>query len=52
MNCNDYQYRERLPVCSDCNRAVPGEYFYLINDEVICPECMEKNYKKEVKDYI
>ena len=39
---------EKLPVCSCCNRPVMEDYFYEINDEVICAECLDRHFKKEV----
>lgn len=41
----------RLPECADCGEPVQDGYYYQINDEVICPSCMEA-YRKEVEDYI
>lgn len=41
-----------LPVCSICDNHVMDGYFYLINDEVVCPDCLEYHYRKEVEDYI
>ena len=43
---------EALPRCSICDEPVKDDYFYLINDEVVCPECLEYHYRKEVNDYI
>lgn len=43
---------DRLPKCSDCGQAVQSEHFYLINDEVICPDCLNRNYRKWVDDYV
>ena len=43
---------DNYPVCSDCDKFVKGKHFYLINDEVICPDCLETNYKKDIEDYI
>lgn len=42
----------RLPVCADCGEPVQDDHFYLINDEVICPNCLEAGYRKEVDDYV
>lgn len=39
-----------LPICADCGCTV-YDHYYLINDEVICPECMESNYRKEVDEW-
>ncbi len=43
---------ERLPICADCGEPVQDDHFYLINDEVICPNCLEAGYRKEVEDYV
>lgn len=43
---------KQLPVCADCGEAVQDDHYYLINDSVICPDCMESGYRKEVEDYI
>lgn len=42
----------KLPVCSDCGEPVQDDHYYLINDEVICPDCMEAGYRREIEDYI
>lgn len=44
--------REKLPVCADCGEPVMDDHYYLINDEVICPDCLESGYRKEIEDYI
>lgn len=43
---------ERLPICADCGEHVQDDHFYLINDEVICPDCLDSNYRKAVEDYV
>lgn len=40
-----------LPVCSECGEPIQDEYFYLINGENICEECL-KDYRKSVDDYV
>lgn len=42
----------KLPVCADCGEPVMDDHYYLINDEVICPDCLEAGYRKEIEDYI
>lgn len=41
----------RLPICVDCDEPIQDDHYYEINDEVICPDCMESNYRKEVDDF-
>ena len=43
---------ERLPVCADCGEPVQDDHYYLINDEVICPDCLESGYRKDIDEYI
>lgn len=51
---HDRQMNRRLeqrPECNDCGEYIQDEHFYLINDEFICPDCIEK-YRKWTEDYI
>jgi len=43
---------EKLPHCSDCNEPIQDDICYLINDEPICEDCLNSNYKKYVEDLI
>lgn len=43
---------ERLPECADCGEQVQDDHYYLINDEVICPNCLESGYRKDIDEYI
>jgi len=36
-----------LPVCGYCGRPVQEDYYYRINDEIICPDCMEHCFRVE-----
>lgn len=40
------------PLCDCCENHVQDDYYYEINDEVICQSCMDRYYKKSVDDYI
>lgn len=44
--------RARLPVCDYCNDPVEDDHFFLVNDEIICPDCMDKHFRKDVDDYV
>ena len=43
---------ERLPICSECGERIQSDTLYLINDETICPECLEANYRKCTDDFM
>ena len=37
----------KLPKCDSCGDAI-DEYMYVIDDEVLCENCMNDLYRKEV----
>lgn len=37
-----------LPFCEICEKPVMDDFYYEINDTVICAECMDKQFKKQV----
>lgn len=41
-----------LPVCDICGKPIQDEHYYLINDENVCPECLDNEFRKETEDYI
>ena len=51
---DDEKERElaKLPICADCDQPIQDDYYYLINDECICPDCLESGYRKDIDDYI
>ncbi len=42
---------KKLPRCSECDNPIQDEYGYYINDEWICPECIEQ-YRKPIEEDI
>lgn len=45
------EWIEKRPVCSICGEHIQDDYYYLINDEIICPDCLENEFRKEIEDY-
>lgn len=43
---------EKCPKCSICCEYIQDDYLYEINDELICEECINDNFRKNVEDYI
>lgn len=41
----------RLPVCDNCGDPIQGDCYYLIDDNIYCPECLDKLFRKWVDDY-
>lgn len=47
-----YMALKRRPKCSNCDEHIEGSKCYLINDVLICPDCLERDFKKDVEDYM
>lgn len=43
---------KRLPVCEYCYEPIQDKHFYLINDEAICKDCLEHEFKRKTHDYM
>jgi hypothetical protein len=49
-----YQQQQlaRLPKCAYCGETIQDDKCYLINDELICPECLVREHEKNTEDYM
>lgn len=43
---------EKFPKCLYCKHHIQDDYLYEINDEVICEECLNQNFRKRTDDYV
>lgn len=43
---------EKLPICAECGEPIQTEECYEINDELVCPDCLERYHRKRVDDYV
>ena len=43
---------QKLPVCTYCGEHVVDDFLYLINDEIICIDCLNDHFRKDIEDYI
>lgn len=39
---------EKLPVCDCCGERIQDEYYYDIDGEILCEECLKDRYRREV----
>lgn len=49
---NQQEQIRKLPVCECCMEPIQDDYLYEVNDSLLCEECMIRNFRKEVDDYI
>lgn len=43
---------DRLPVCCECDQPIQDEYFFEINGEPLCEQCLNENHRKRTEDYV
>lgn len=47
----EYQkWLESRPKCSICDEHIQEDHFYLIDGNMICPVCLNENFKVEIDD--
>lgn len=42
---------DSLPKCGICGESIQDECMYLINDEFVCQECLDRDFRKYVDDF-
>lgn len=43
---------ELLPECEICGVTIQDDYYFEINDAIICENCMNEQYRKRTEDFI
>lgn len=38
----------QVPICNYCGKPVAEDFYYEINDEVFCAECLEQHFRRKV----
>ena len=36
-----YELQKCLPICTECGKYIDDEYYFVVNDHIYCPECIE-----------
>lgn len=47
LDAKNARWLESLPVCGNCGNPIQNEHYYVINDENICPECLDNDFRVE-----
>ena len=42
----------KLPVCTVCGNTIYEDYYFLVDDETLCEDCMNDLYRKQTDDYV
>jgi formylmethanofuran dehydrogenase subunit E len=43
---------EQLPICEYCNERILGDYLYEIEGCLVCEECLDRYFRKNVEDFM
>jgi formylmethanofuran dehydrogenase subunit E len=43
---------ERLPNCEHCGGLIQDDFYWEINDEVICERCLNAYFRKRTEDFV
>lgn len=46
------EFKDSRPRCEQCGKPITDEYLYDIGGEILCQECMEEQYQKNVDIWI
>ena len=41
-----------MPRCSCCDEPIYDEHYYLINNDVVCEDCLKDQFRKRTEDYV
>lgn len=42
---------QKYPECADCGKRITDDFYYEIDGETLCEECMNDKYRKWVDDF-
>ena len=45
------KYEARLPVCDCCGETINDDFYWEIDDEILCADCMNERFRKYTDDY-
>lgn len=43
---------EKLPECEICGELIQDDFYYEINDAIICESCLNDHHRKRTEDFI
>lgn len=43
---------QKLPICCYCEEPVQSEVYFEINDEIVCPYCLDEHFKRRTDEYV
>lgn len=45
------ELEEKLPKCTHCGNPIADDYYYDIDGDILCYDCLNDLYRKDIDDY-
>lgn len=42
---------DKLPKCDICGEPIQDDYYYNLNGDIFCKECLDGNFRRNTEDY-
>lgn len=42
---------DKLPECERCGKLIQDDYYFEIDNEIICEDCLNSRYRKNTEDF-
>lgn len=49
---DDAEYESRCPVCCECGNHITDEFYFEIDGNFYCEDCLRSNHRKDVEGYV
>lgn len=46
------EFLDKLPACDYCGNPIQDVFCYQIDNELFCPDCMDKHFKKSTDNFM
>jgi len=51
-HCAEQERRmQKYPECADCGKRITDDFYYEIDGEILCEECLNDRHRKWVDDF-
>lgn len=51
-DCQQIRSLDKLPKCDYCGKPIQNDYLYEINGDTLCERCLNREFRKDVDDYV
>lgn len=51
-DASDLKWEQKHPFCDKCGWQIQDEYYYDVDGEILCEECIKDKYRRSTFEYI